>query len=158
MPKAIGSLFPSKWYRTILYTDILSLPIIVSQERRQTAFFSPSAWICKFPLVSLYTAILCIFFFPLHSFILKTQRKQVKLFPLVLIFDLMLSETNSFGFLLFWRFAGVRFETAADLQSVHGRAWGRAICFKWQVVPSYMELNFKPRFQIKEQWASLGMS
>lgn len=49
-----------------------------------------------------------LFFFPLYTFILKTQRKQVKLLPMILVFDPMLSETTSFGFLPFWRFAGVR--------------------------------------------------
>lgn len=54
-------------------------------------------------------------FFPLHSFILKTQRKQVKFFPMVLIFDLMFSETTSFGFLPFWRFTEVRLKLQLTL-------------------------------------------
>lgn len=72
-------------------------------------FFTPSVWIYRFALVSLCIAILYLFFFsPLYTFILKTQRKQVKLLPMILVFDPMLSETTSFGFLPFWRFAGVR--------------------------------------------------
>lgn len=139
MPKAIGSLFPSKWCRTILYTDILSFPIIVSQVRH--AAFFPLNFGSVILLSKLMHCYLYNFIFPLHSFILKTQRKQVKLFPMVLIFDLMLSKTTSFGFSPFCRFAGVRLK------------W--QLTFSQCMVEPEEELfassaHFKFRFQIQE--------